>query len=494
MKSKLESFAILADDGFRKVGEVHKDESLGVVSSGIGSVYTKSPMTADTVSGIGSVGKQHTVATLLKLWDQELSADSKSGDNKWFEDGGNIGMNVRLEKFMPALKERYPDCTAFFSEIEKYEYFAKITLADLVNHTHGLGARNNEKMFDLMMQSDASPLTLSDIVKSTQKRLNEDGTSFDEYGKFCYGNVGFDLAGMIVETITNQPFDEAMKQTILDPYGLHDTYTQSDNQNLYRADSALDVATGFYQHGNKGEANFNKLTNTRAAGGMKSTIADLEKFAHLFMGGEMFENAQVKDAISQRDGRKYHLAIEENEDGTLGHQGDDMVFRANLKLHPETNKVETELQVLENLTHHVSRQAFEKLHGADRLKELDSAVVNSGFFPIFNSSGRPKPSGEKFNEIAQGLLQSNPQLDRLISDYTAVREAVMKHDTKSLKEEMGEVVESVVKEVFADEMQSENEKSFVERLGLKKADQEKSFAEKVQSRDNSTIKDSSTRG
>ena len=185
MKSKLESFAILADGGFRQIGEVHKDESLGVTSSGISSVYTESPMTKDKVSGIGSIGKQHTVATLLKLWDQELSEESKSEGDKWFEDGENIGMNVRLSKFMPALKEKYPDCETFFSEIEKYEYFDKITLADLVNHTHGLGARNNDKMFDLIMQSDVSPLSFSEIVKSTQKRLNEDGTPFDEYGKFC---------------------------------------------------------------------------------------------------------------------------------------------------------------------------------------------------------------------------------------------------------------------------------------------------------------------
>lgn len=475
MKSKLESFAILADGGFRKIGEVHKDEFSGVTSSGIGSVYTESPMTKDTVSGIGSIGKQHTVATLLKLWDQELSEESKSEGDKWFEDGENIGMNVRLSKFMPALKEKYPDCATFFSEIEKYEYFDKITLADLVNHTHGLGARNNDKMFDLIMQSDASPLSFSDIIKSTQKRLNEDGTSFDEYGKFCYGNVGFDLVGMIVETITNQPFDEVMKKTILEPYGLNSTYTQSDNQSLYHEDSSLDVATGFYQHGDKGEANFNKLTNTRAAGGMKSTITDLEKFAHLFMGGEMFTNAQVKDAVSQRGGRKYHLAIEENEDGTLGHKGDDMVFRSNLKLNPETNKVEAELQVLENLTHHVSRQAFEKLYGSDRAKELDSAVVDSGFFPIFHSSGRPKPGGEKFNEIAQDLLQSNPKLDQLMSDYSAVREAVMTHDTKSLKEEMGEVIESVVKDL------SEEKQSFVKRLGLQKPDEKpRSFVEAMQ--------------
>jgi len=151
-----------------------------------------------------------------------------------------------------------------------------------------------------------------------------------------------------------------------------------------------------------------------------------------------------------------------------------MVFRSNLKLNPETNKVEAELQVLENLTHHVSRQAFEKLYGSDRAKELDSAVVDSGFFPIFHSSGRPKPGGEKFNEIAQDLLQSNPKLDQLMSDYSAVREAVMTHDTKSLKEEMGEVIESVVKDL------SEEKQSFVKKLGLEKSAKTESFVDRMQ--------------
>jgi len=485
MKSKLESFTILADNGFRKVGEVHKDSS-GVISEGLSSVYAQSPMTEQTISGIGSVGKQHTVATLLKLWDKELSTPEAEREN-WFVDGDDVGMNVKLRKFMPLLKEKYPDCSEFFNQIETYNYFDRITLADLVNHTHGLGARDNGKMAELILAGDGSPLSLSDIVKSSKKRTKKDvGISgsdeiCDKYGEMHYGNLGYDLAGMIIETIAGKDFDRVVKETLLEPYGLNSTTTQSDHQSLYDSKTLhgqqVDVATGFAQEGDRGEINFNKLSNTRAAGGMKSTIADLERFAHLFMGGEMFESRQVKEAIAQRDGRGYHFAIEQNPDGTLGHKGDDTVFRSNLKFNPNTKEVEAELQVLENLTHHVSRKVFEKLYGSEKAKELDSAIVDSGFFPIFHQNGRPKPGGEKFNQLAQELLETNPKLDRLVSDYTKIREIVASHDTEHLKENIGKIVNSVTEDL------SEKKESFVEKLGLQKksTEQEKSFVERMRS-------------
>lgn len=484
MKTKLESFAILADGGFRKVGEVHKDNS-GISSEGLSSVYADSPMTEQTISGIGSVGKQHTVATLLKLWDNELA--TPESEKKWFVDGDDVGMDVKLKKFLPLLKEKYSDCLEFFNRIEQYDYFERIDLADLVNHTHGLGARDNGEISELILSGDGSPLALSDIVKSSKKRTEQDvGISdsdkvWDEYGECRYGNLGYDLVGMIIETITGKDFDRVVKETLLEPYDLNSTTTQSDHQSLYDSKTLhgqqVDVATGFAQQGDHGEINFNKLSNTRAAGGMKSTIADLARFAPLFMGGEMFESQQVKDAIAQRDGRPYHFAIEQNHDGTLGHKGDDTVFRSNLKFNPNTKEVEAELQVLENLTHHVSRKVFEELYGSERVKELDNAIVNSGFFPIFHQNGRPKPGGEKFNQLAQGLLETNLELDQLVSDYTKIREIVASHSTESLKENMGEIVDSITEDL------SPKKESFVEKLGLQKrsTEQEKSFVERMRS-------------
>lgn len=490
MPTKLESFAILADGGFRKVGEVHKDSS-GITSEGLSSVYAESPMTAQTVSGIGSVGKQHTVATLLKLWDNELAAPES--EKKWFVDGDDVGMDVKLKKFMPLLKEKYPDCLGFFNQIETYDYFDRITLADLVNHTHGLGARDNGKMSELILAGDGSPLPLSDIVKSSRKRTEKDvGISdsdnvWDKYGEMHYGNLGYDLAGMIIETITGKDFDRVVKETLLEPYGLNSTTTQSDHKSLYDSKTLrgenVDVAAGFAQQGDHGEINFNNLSNTRAAGGMKSTIADLERFAHLFMGGEMFESEQVKDAIAQRGGRSYHFAIEQNDDGTLGHKGDDTVFRSNLKFNPNTKEVEVELQVLENLTHHVSRKVFEKLYGSQKAKELDSAIVDSGFFPIFHRNGRPKPGGEKFNQLAQGLLEINPTLDQMVSDYTKIREIVVSHSTEALKENMGEIVDSITEDL------SSKKESLVKKPGLQKrsTEQGKSFAERIAQRKSQSV-------
>ncbi|NBO25130.1 MAG: hypothetical protein EBU93_07880, partial [Chlamydiae bacterium] len=69
------------------------------------------------------------------------------------------------------------------------------------------------------------------------------------------------------------------------------------------ASRETDISRGFVfnQHNTEVETNFNTRSNTRAAGGLKSTVEDLAKFATLYMGAEMFENEDVKRAIRENN-------------------------------------------------------------------------------------------------------------------------------------------------------------------------------------------------
>lgn len=468
LKQELEAFQIIAAGGTNILGEIHKSPSGEIVETGITSVHDRSTkISKDTIVGIGSIGKQHTAATLLKLWDQELS-DRKSGkidEEHFVDEEGNRGINVKLKKFLPALKEKYPDCLNFFSQIEQYDYFDQITLADLLNHTHGLGARDNAQMTKLILESEGNPLSLSDIVKSSHKRTYQEVGSVkgepqeiaDRYGQMCYGNLGYDLAAMVVEVVTGKEFDQVVKDALLEPHELSSTTTQSDHLELYDSGrfrgEEVDVARGFHLEGGV-EIDYNKLTNTRGAGGMKSTIADLEKFGRLYMSGDMFENEEVKQAARVDDKTPvenmytteksiYHLAIEVGGDGRLGHHGNDTVFESDLRYDPKTGETEIMLQVIENLTHNIARKAFLEIYGEERAGKLDSAIVDSGFFPLFHSSGRPKPGSEKFNKIASALILENPDLYQILSDYGNIKQEIERRSVDDLKERSDEVIKSI---------------------------------------------------
>ncbi len=336
------------------------------------------------VSGIGSITKQFTAAALLKLWDNELTAKKTGAQTKvWFPDG----IESRLEGFMPELKKAYPVCSELFWRIEQDGHYRDITLRDLLNHTHGLGARNDQQVMDLVVQSDGQPLAFSAIANTTEKRVGTKKQELQDevYGKHQYGNFGYDLTGMVIEVVAKnsgliapevsmdgEVFDAALHVLVLDPNDLRSTYTQTDTRASYYTDPSR-FAIGYFTERPEGikriescgrsmrgcQMALNLISNTRAAGGLKSTVGDLAKFAPQFMGAKMFENDEVKSAVHDRSKsvqtnrsnaeETYHLGIIANEDGTIGHSGSELTYRSDLRFNPQNGKVRAELKLKENL-------------------------------------------------------------------------------------------------------------------------------------------------
>ena len=366
-------------------------------------------MNENTVSGIGSITKQFTSAALLKLWDNEITSLNTNPNAKtWFADG----IDTKLESFVPELRKNYPNCNELFDQIEKYEYYEKITLRDLLNHTHALGARNDEKAVALVINSNANPLKFSALVNITEKREGE------KYGIHQYGNFGYDLTGMIIEIVARdtgivdkevpidgEAFDTALHKLVLDPNKLTETYTQTDTKNSYEKDPSK-FAIGYQGHKffadkvkEQGKSPdgcqnaFNLISNTRAAGGLKSTVKDLAKFALLFMKGKMFDNVAVKETVLDRaKGAKiaekqankpddnYHLAIfSRTMPNMIGHSGGELTYQSNLGLDEKTGDVKIELKVCENLIEAVTREVIQKLY-PDDCKEMEQIKRNYSEF------------------------------------------------------------------------------------------------------------------
>jgi CubicO group peptidase (beta-lactamase class C family) len=143
-----------------------------VQSSGNIDFTDDSPaMTESTISGIGSITKQFTAATLIKLWDEDLTKSQAFGAevSAIFPEG----IDTKFANFMPALRERFPQSSKQFDRIEGDPSYPKVTLRDLLSHTHGLGGRNDNESYKLLRATGERPLELHEIINITEKEYHE---------------------------------------------------------------------------------------------------------------------------------------------------------------------------------------------------------------------------------------------------------------------------------------------------------------------------------
>ena len=425
-------------------------------------------MSEDAIVGIGSITKQFVAATLLKLWDEEIL------------EGGSVnfpkGIDTKLSHFMEKMKKRFPDAISKFEEFEAKEFFDDVSLRDLLNHTHGLGQRDDKKVNEFMYQRQQTtdePLTLSEVISFTVSQYDDAESAIkrekdgkirvakqsDQHGRFKYSNLGYDLAAMVIESITGENFEEVVKQKVLEPNLLNSTYTQGDHARLYR--ERHDVARGFTFHPDeeekKHEVDFNTMTNTRAAGGFKSTVADLDRFARAYMGGEMFKSEVVREAVKNYSegaltpagysglseeelsdnnglagvaGYRYHLgimadknAVEGRDNGLVGHSGNDYVYNSNLRYNPITGAVTSFLETVDQITPVICQEVL-KERGSRSLETINRFWTEKAQ-PLLASRGYPELGGKEYCDVITGLLADDRKAFEAIREYSDLRQGVL---------------------------------------------------------------------
>lgn len=218
-----------------------------VLAKGFGyaDLSERVPVSADTVFRLASITKEFTAAALLHLQEEgELSLDDRIGDY--------------LPNYLAAVR--------------------RITIRDLLSHTSGL--------------SDAAviPIFEEGGVGYTRERIIDLVASqpldFEPGTGHSYSNVGFIIAGMVIEEATGTTYGDYVTDEILEPLGLEQTRFCPDEQ---PADARW--AHGYDpQHGNWSRAlrlgrapalvdpapiNMELVSS---AGGLCSTVTDLARW------------------------------------------------------------------------------------------------------------------------------------------------------------------------------------------------------------------------
>ncbi|MFC8508218.1 serine hydrolase domain-containing protein [Streptomyces sp. NPDC057411] len=180
--------------------------------------------------------------------------------------------------------------------------YAGVTVRQLLNHTHGIPAA--EMPGETVEEWYANRFVAHDprdMVRSATARPRE----FAPGEKQHYLNIGYTIAGLIIERVTGDSYAHQVGTRVLRPLGLRDTFFPGANPRIegrhnhgYQTMRLDDGTTGLRDVSVWG------ATDGFAAGDLISTTADLERFTDALFAGrvvrgplleEMFTLPQVAD-------------------------------------------------------------------------------------------------------------------------------------------------------------------------------------------------------
>jgi CubicO group peptidase (beta-lactamase class C family) len=202
---------------------------------------------AATLFAIGSTSKAFTVAVLATLVDE-----------------GKLTWDTKVSEVLPGFKMH----DAYVS--------SEMTVCDLLVHRSGLGQGAGDLMF-----YPPSNLSRADIVH----RLRYIPPSSSFRSTFAYSNLMYVVAGEVIEAVSGQPWEVAVRKRILDPLGMSSTTTtvpgEGANYGWPHARTTSDlrgdgpvVALGAPIH----------LDNAAAAGALNTSATDVARWLELQLG------------------------------------------------------------------------------------------------------------------------------------------------------------------------------------------------------------------
>ena len=149
--------------------------------------------------------------------------------------------------------------------------------------------------------NSTKPDKLEDVVNklATRPLLRDPGVSGDSTGSdFMYG-LNIDIIGRLIEVLTGKPFDVAMRERVLEPLGMSDTYfylPASKANRLVELYSKGKIDEPLTLNDNEAYRNFavsGARTYFSGGAGLVSTVEDYGKFCQMLINGGTFNNQRI---------------------------------------------------------------------------------------------------------------------------------------------------------------------------------------------------------
>lgn len=260
-------------------------------AAGLASVRDGVPITPFDRLRIGSITKTFCAALTLLLAREGL-----------------VSLDDRVDDWVPG-----------------FDFGEGVTVETLLTHQSGIFNYTDDAAFVPRAATPAEPL---EVVRFAEEhgRVHEPGEAY------AYTNTGYFLLGVIIEAATGQRFHEVLRERILDPNGLSDTFSQPAE-----ADAAF---VRGHTLGNEA-TDLVHMSWAWAAGGMISTGRDLCRWidrvaSGLVVGADteaMLAPARLRDGTATSYGYGIRHARRGGQ-AVIGHTGSTMGFRGELFFEP----------------------------------------------------------------------------------------------------------------------------------------------------------------
>jgi CubicO group peptidase (beta-lactamase class C family) len=251
---------------------------------GFQDIENGTPMAKDSIFRIYSMSKPITSVAVMMLFEEGHFLLSDPVSN-WLPEFKDIGVGVedvdetsgeKVLKTVPADRE--------------------VTIRDLLRHTSGLTYGFwGDSLVDTMY-IDKKVLTDDATLQDTVAKLgtiplkHQPGTVW-EYG------LSTDVLGRLVEVVSNQPFDEFLKDRVFDPLDMKDTgfsVPPDDVRRLatvYEPNESNTLVAPY--DSDKMRDYLKKTTYFSGGGGLVSTAADYLRFSQMLLGGGELDEVRI---------------------------------------------------------------------------------------------------------------------------------------------------------------------------------------------------------
>lgn len=203
---------------------------------------------------IGSITKQFTAALVLQLVEEGL-----------------VDLEAPITTYLPDYPAAQGDA---------------VTVHQLLTHTSGIPNYTSLPHFrDEIMREPFAPDSFLTVFSGLP-------LEFEPGSAHRYSNSGYYLLGVIIEHVTGQPYDVALRERLLTPLGLRDTGYDHFGEVIDRMATGYVNVPGGFEH-----AAYLDTSTPYAAGMLYSTVGDLHTWTRALHRGAAFRDAATLERM-----------------------------------------------------------------------------------------------------------------------------------------------------------------------------------------------------